>query len=470
MPSDSNGSYALPAGYLAQGGETILPSQHNPPLEDIAAGLTARLMRSGAGGMTGPLKATDGSVGAPSITFGTALTSGFYKTATGFGVSIGGTMVSGFDAGGVIINDQAVTYPKMVAPSAASRLLGSNANPALTITAAANNGSGLIRLTVASTATFATGQKKIVAGVAGTTEANGRWTITVVDGTHIDLQGSTFANVYTSGGTIGGGVDEIQVGAGLSMSGDTLSATTDPLNLIGYISGLELDAPGSSASFLVRAGLANDRNAGGLMRLAATINKTTSAWAVGDNNGGLDTGTIANSTWYHVHLIKRPDTGVVDVLFSLSATAPTLPTNYTLSRNIGSVITTASGQWNRMHQDGDEFYWDTPVLDLNGSDPGANLYALSVPPGISVIAHLSLNWQSTSTGSRILIHSPLTFNQTVNSPTANITATTLVASAETIYQIDVRTNTSRQIRTNTVATGSVTCQIVTKGWRWGRGK
>ena len=47
------------------------------------------------------------------------------------------------------------------------------------------------------------------------------------------------------------------------------------------------------------------------MTLAAAISKTTSAWAVGTGNGALDTGTIANSTWYHVYVIERTDTGAL---------------------------------------------------------------------------------------------------------------------------------------------------------------
>lgn len=69
------------------------------------------------------------------------------------------------------------------------------------VTGAANNGSGAIRLTVASTTGFATGNSSvIVQNVGGVPAADNRWTITVVDGTHMDLQGSTFAGTYTSGG------------------------------------------------------------------------------------------------------------------------------------------------------------------------------------------------------------------------------------------------------------------------------
>ena len=85
----------------------------------------------------------------------------------------------------------------------------------LNVTGAANNGSGLIRLTVSgygknpnggssATSGLVTGDIANVTNVGGTTEANGnQWTITVVDGTHIDLQGSTFTNAYTSGGYVG---------------------------------------------------------------------------------------------------------------------------------------------------------------------------------------------------------------------------------------------------------------------------
>lgn len=55
MPSDSSGNYTLPSSYTATTGETIEAAQHNEPLEDLAAGMTARVMRNGAAAMTGNL-------------------------------------------------------------------------------------------------------------------------------------------------------------------------------------------------------------------------------------------------------------------------------------------------------------------------------------------------------------------------------------------------------------------------------
>lgn len=53
--------------------------------------------------------------------------------------------------------------------------------------------------------------------------------------------------------------------------------------------------------------------------LASALTKQLdAAWAVGSAAGMRDTGAIANGTW-HIHAIRRPDTGVVDILASLAA-------------------------------------------------------------------------------------------------------------------------------------------------------
>lgn len=55
MPFDSNGVYSLPNGYLAVTGQQILASQHNPPLQDLAAAMSQVLLRSGVAPMDGNL-------------------------------------------------------------------------------------------------------------------------------------------------------------------------------------------------------------------------------------------------------------------------------------------------------------------------------------------------------------------------------------------------------------------------------
>lgn len=78
---------------------------------------------------------------------------------------------------------------------------GWSAFPTLTITNCANNGSGLIRVTIAGHR-LATGTPVTISGVVGTTEANASWTITEISADTFDLQGSTFTNAYVSGGAL----------------------------------------------------------------------------------------------------------------------------------------------------------------------------------------------------------------------------------------------------------------------------
>lgn len=55
MPFDSNGNFSLVPSYLAQTGETITTTQHNPPFEDVGAGLSQTVLRDGRAPMLGPL-------------------------------------------------------------------------------------------------------------------------------------------------------------------------------------------------------------------------------------------------------------------------------------------------------------------------------------------------------------------------------------------------------------------------------
>ncbi len=69
-----------------------------------------------------------------------------------------------------------------------------------TVSGAANNGAGKVRLTVNSTANMLDNQTWFFASIGGTTEANGTHRIDVVDATHVDLPDVVFATPYTAGG------------------------------------------------------------------------------------------------------------------------------------------------------------------------------------------------------------------------------------------------------------------------------
>lgn len=71
----------------------------------------------------------------------------------------------------------------------------------LTVTGAVSGTGGVIRLTVTSTLGCNTGDQVLVSGVLGV-QANGVWTSTIVDATHLELAGSVFTGTYEGGGMV----------------------------------------------------------------------------------------------------------------------------------------------------------------------------------------------------------------------------------------------------------------------------
>jgi hypothetical protein len=207
-----------------------------------------------------------------------------------------------------------------------------------------------------------------------------------------------------------------------------------------------------------------------LMVLASSLTKRLDAsWSVGTNQGGLDTGSIANTT-YHLWLIRRSDTGVVDALFSASATAPTMPTNYDQKRLIGSIIR-ASGAILPFVQSGESFELKTPIRDVNASSTGTSavLRTLSVPTGRVLEALFNVRLDSAG-GEAVYISNPA-----VNDlgPSSSAPLSTLGGSTSASITIKSRcfVNTSAQVRSRMAVGGATeTLSIATLGWVDRRGR
>ena len=288
------------------------------------------------------------------------------------------------------------------------------------------------------------------AGVAG------RWYFATDTGVLYADTGTAWVQVAL--GTLAANLAETLTGLGLTNNaGD---ATND----------IDIAAGAASSEDAVIA----NRN---LMSLTTAITKQLDvAWAVGTNQGGrMSAGAIANTT-YFIHLIKRLDTGVVDVGFDVSATAPTLPTNYTRSRRIGAIVRSA-GAILAFFQNGDEFYWNTPpALDVNTLNPGAAAVTatLTVPVGIRVKAFLNIACENATTGNLAIYLSSLDNadvapSQTV-SPLGQLAP--VVVGSFAGGPAEVWTNTAAQIRYRLSASGAADrFKLATLGWldRRGRG-
>lgn len=207
-----------------------------------------------------------------------------------------------------------------------------------------------------------------------------------------------------------------------------------------------------------------------LILTSALIKQLDAVWAVGTNQGGLDAGAKANSTWYHVWVIGRVDTNVIDVLFSTSATAPTMPTNYTKKRRIGAIRTDSSGNLIPFLQYGDQFLWKSPpFLDVDTStlSTAKTNYTLSgVPSGLvlEVLANIRISHASSAL---VYVTNP---NFTDLSPQATALPLATGIGATVIQtQGKLITDTSAQISARASAS-STTFRVSVLGWVDPRGK
>lgn len=120
MPRASDGTYSLPAGSIVNTGDTILPSQHNPPLNDIAQALSNSVDRDGRGGMRAPLEmggnrirnAGPGALDGDLVTFAQlAIVDGKIAAAAVDGVPVGTVMDY---AGGTAPTNYALCYGQAI--------------------------------------------------------------------------------------------------------------------------------------------------------------------------------------------------------------------------------------------------------------------------------------------------------------------------------------------------------------------
>ena len=291
---------------------------------------------------------------------------------------------------------------------------------------------------------------------AQTTYAGHRFKVTGTTVLSILANGITFAQPLTYGG--------VTLANSVTGTGSMVLSTS----ISNYLSGLTLSTAGSSATFSVAAGTAMDATNASAMVLTSALSKTTSAWAVGNANGALDTGAIANSTWYSVWEIMRTDTGVVDVLISTSATAPTMPASYNRKRRIGWIKTNGSAQWFSFLQIGDDFFYAQTTEASYGATQGATLTTLSmVPP--SVVPYMSGYASSVNNTATSITIAPAS-----NSALSVIIAYSANGAGTGIYEqfgvsLVAQTNSSRQIYV-AVPAMSNGGTISSSGWNDSRGK
>jgi len=425
MAYDGSGGYDLPAGQPVVTGTTISSTTHNNLANDMATAFDTAFCRDGQAAATAP-----------------------------------------FDMGGFRIQNMGA------ATGVGHAVIASQVQNAGLFTLSSVSGTNVITGSATPTpAAYAAGQ------AFEFTPAN-----TNTGATTLNVSSLGAKNIFFNGAACVGG--EIIKNVPIRVKYDGTQ-----FNIVGgiarmppkYIQGLTYSNNGSDATndIDIAAGACVDATGALDMVLSATLTKRLdAAWAVGTNQGGLDTGSIGNSDYY-IWLIKRSDTGVVDALFSTSATAPTMPTNYDYKRLIGwfKRVGGTIVAFHAYETDGGgiEHKWDSPTLDVdlaNTLTTSRRTDAIKVPLNFSVIALIRFGLFDTSSAFRALICCPDETDQapsTVAAPLSTMfQASATAGDGSTFSEMEVRTSATGTIAARADLATVDQYRVVTLGFRWAR--
>lgn len=250
------------------------------------------------------------------------------------------------------------------------------------------------------------------------------------------------------------------------------SAQLPPMFIQGTIASNNVADAANDLDFT--AGACRDATNARNIVLSAMTKRSDAAWAVGTNQGMLDTGVIGNNDYY-VWAILRSDTGVSDIICSLSSTSPTMPASYDHKRLVGWFKRVGGAivafDMYEISGGGVEYIWDSPTLDINLSNTLTTTRrtdAVKVPLTFSTVAHLNAVIDDAGTASA-WIYCP---DQTdlapslTGAPLANIN--TGSASADRATQLKVRTSSTGTIAARADAATVDLYAVSTIGFEWAR--
>lgn len=363
--------YSLPGVYLAIPGTTITATQHNDPLEDLAA------------------------------TFNTVLP-----------IVWGGTGASSAAAALAALGGAGLTSSNIFAANQTIRLSddGAGAGPLLTMD----------RLSATPAASEVLGEVIFSGRDSGAgTQTYGLVGAEIVDPTAANEDGRLFLQSVIAGtlatrAYVGAGIYLPSV-AGGDKGASTINAPAYFLNggsMIpsGFLYGCTLSNNGVDATNDIdfSPGQCIDSNNTSMATCAAMTKQLDANWAAGTNQGMRYSGAAITNTTYHLYAVWKAGGVDQDYYADPSADAPTALAHlqaesggsaYSYARRLGSIVR-ASNAIRAFVQTGDAFYWNvTPApLDLSQLTTRAkSLLSLTVPSGIRVEAAVVLQI-STSTG------------------------------------------------------------------------
>jgi hypothetical protein len=365
------------------------------------------------------------------------------------------------------------TSPTLVTPTLGAATATTINGNALTAGSWTLTGGASKTLTFSNTLTLAgTDGSTVAFGTGGTVLYSGGPLGTPSSGTLTNCTGLPAASLVVGALANGMTATTQSIGDNSTKIASTAFVKTKAESVVGgailrsYLAGLGTSNNGvtPNTKIDVAAGVCADDTNAQILALSAT---TLDCGTTGAN--GLDAGTLANSTWYHLFAIGKTD-GTTALLASTSLSSPTFPVGYTLKRRIASFMTDVSAHVLGYVQFGDEFLWLAPPTDVNAAlGTTSTPYALTVPLGLNVDAVFTST--IIANDGSALFQSPLQNTLSVGTQGAG---SDLVSVQGTIGnaaggRFNIRTDTNRQIRA-VASVNSITLQIMTHGWIDRRGR
>lgn len=136
-----------------------------------------------------------------------------------------------------------------------------------------------------------------------------------------------------------------------------------------YANGLKISNDSVAPDTIVNVAIGSILDSTGVFQLENDAVLSADIGVSGLN--GLDTGAVAASKVYALHLIADPITFLpMGLMFSLSATAPLMPFGYSAFALLGYVVTDSSsdillGNWSAGNSARRQFVYDAPIIALS---------------------------------------------------------------------------------------------------------
>lgn len=290
-------------------------------------------------------------------------------------------------------------------------------NVAVSISDCVDDGATLISVVTSTHHNFSTGDTVDITGVSGTTEANGTWTITKTSNTTFTLDGSTFANAYTGGGT----ADRTSAFP-WSWSGTAASVPSGSTGSLSIAANSHFDTPNilvatkasafSVACWVQRASTAGSRSAAvgarvvsGSFEFCLGTGYTTPTKFSCDVGKAYTihqpceaTATYSLNTWYHLCAVTRNNGGNWEVELYVNGVSQSV-TQYA-----GDVLTASDsdGTWSIGSEPDDtaqndySFGWDGLIDEVRFYDHGLSVAEVEALAGLTTTPLASLSASTTS--------------------------------------------------------------------------